>query len=44
MRLQSCHADGVPDTIVRTVARRLAGHVRERLARSGGFSTEGGEK
>lgn len=44
MRLQSRHADGVPDTIVRNVARRLAGHVRERLARSGGLSAEGGKK
>ena len=44
MRLQSRHADGVPDAIVRNVAQRLANHVRERLAMSGGFSTEGGGK
>ena len=42
MRLQSRHADGVPDAVVRNVARRLAGHVRERLVTSGGLSTEGG--
>jgi len=42
MRLQSRHADGVPDAIVRNVARRLAGHVRERLARGGASSTQGG--
>ncbi|MDH4198335.1 MAG: hypothetical protein OEW05_13050 [Candidatus Aminicenantes bacterium] len=42
MRLQSRHADGVPDAVVRNVACRLAGHVRERLAASGGRSTEGG--
>jgi hypothetical protein len=41
MRLQSRHPDGVPDPVVRTVARRLAGHVRDRLAHPGAVPTQG---
>ncbi len=32
MRLQSRHADGVPDAVVEAVAARIAAHVRDRLA------------
>ena len=36
MRLQSRHADGVPDAVVEAVAARIAAHVRDRLAAAPG--------